>query len=185
MQIILSNFKLKLIAFVIIGTLFFTACKKEKSTDSKLNPNILFQVEYYNMAWAYTHLGIFIDENGNVLKYNLSNNYPNNWKRVDSLDYISSKDLLSNINFATIDSQINVDTLLQKATLIQATINGTLSDIQYLGADIGLHSYYCYYWDSNKNKYKRQLLFVTGDYQQYNTTAEAIELTEYLKTITF
>ncbi|MCK9312049.1 MAG: hypothetical protein M0P26_07200, partial [Bacteroidales bacterium] len=50
----------------------------------------------------------------------------------------------------------------------------------YNGADIGEMALYCYYWDRKKNKYKRQLLAVTGDYGQINTTSNAIQLTNYL-----
>lgn len=183
MQTIFLNIKFKLIIFLIIGTLFSTACKKDNCSNSKLDNDIYFQVEHINFAWGYTHIGAFIDKNGNILRYDLSNNLPNDWVYADSLGYISSSDLLSNINKAIIDSQINVDTLNMKAALISQTINGALSDIEYLGADVGQSGYYCYYWDSDKNKYKRQLLFETGDREQYNTNTQAVELTRYLKQI--
>lgn len=161
--------------------MIISSCEKSDinvdNQTQKLNLQILFQFEYINYAWGYSHSGWFIDNEGNVKGYNV----PNDWRIVDSLSYISKDDLIYNYNQTdTLYSQIDSIILNEKTRLIQNTLNGELSEINCHGADIGGFSLYCYFWDNMNSKHKRVLLARTGDCEQINTSTEAKELTEYL-----
>jgi hypothetical protein len=54
------------------------------------------------------------------------------------------------------------------------------SEIEHVGADIGIVNLYCYRWDKNRNLYKRLLLATGGDFIQYNLDPEARELTAWM-----
>lgn len=176
-KIVLINF-----VYLIIAFLTLSSCENdEDNTINKKNDNsdliVLFQYEYMNWAWGYSHSGWFIDNHGNVKGYNL----PDHWKWTDSLGYITYDSLIYNYNQSdTLYCQIDTTTLYEKSQLIDETINGNLSDLNCHGADIGGMALYCYSWDRIKYKYKRQLLAETGDCEQINTTPEAIQLTDYL-----
>ena len=167
---------LSLTCFIFVVFALFACDDYFKNGD---NPKslILFQYEYTNWAWGYSHSGWFIDNQGNVKGYNM----PDDWKWPDKSGYIAFDSLIFNYHQTdTLYFQIDILSLAEKTNLIKGAINGELSDKVYNGADIGKMALYCYYWDRKKNKYKKQLLAVTGDYGQINTTSNAIQLTNYL-----
>jgi hypothetical protein len=51
------------------------------------------------------------------------------------------------------------------------------------GADMGAFSYYCYWYDKAKGKYKQILLSQTGDWTISNTDVNAIKIDTWLKKV--
>ncbi len=170
----MKNLFLSLLLIVIL-------CSCNNNDDALIPVNedqlILFQFEYRNSAWGYQHSGWFIDNKGNVKEYNL----PTEWRWNNDSNFISKDSLAFNYAQAnTLIGNINLQELEDKKLLITATINGILSSKMCPGADMGSFSFYSYYWDASKKMYQKQLLNLTGDCEQYNTTIEAIELTAWL-----
>jgi len=186
-----AQFKISILMPFAVLIFLLVACEKENTgisdhddtstsdyDTSNTEATVLFQFEYLNFAWGFAHSGWFIDNKGEIRGYNS----PNDWKFVDSLGYITQDKLLLNYNQASTSlGQIDLDELLEKSQLIESTLNGELSERDCPGADIGSFSLHCYYWDSDKNKYKRQFLSMTGDCERINTADEAKELTNFLK----
>ena len=163
---------------LFVAIFLLSTCEKDELDQPDLY--VLFQYEYVNYAWGFSHNGWFIDNKGNIKGYKL----PEIWKGCDSLDYIAYDSLICNYNQTdTVLGQVDLETLFEKSAMIEKTLNGDLSEMDCHGADMGRLSFYCYYWDSVKKKYKRQFLSEEGDCEQYNTTSEAIDLTYYLKHI--
>lgn len=152
------------------------------SSDDNLPPVneeqlVLFQFEYINHAWGYQHNGWLIDNEGNVKEYNL----PDDWRWNHDSEFISKDSLEFNYyqTTATI-KQIEQNELNNQKALILATLNGSITEMVCPMADAGAFALYCYYWDESTNLYQRQLLNLTGDCQQHNTTQAAEILTEWL-----
>jgi len=167
-----------ILLFVIMSIVVVFSCKKEESekpADKRLK--VLVEFNYTNYAWAYTNHGWFIDSEGNKKAYDL----PEHWCLPDKSGYIEYDSLMSNYNQAdSLLCKINADTLMKVSAIIEHATNGTLSEMDCQGADIGSYSVYCYYWDNEKNMYKAQLLVLGGDCSQYNSSPEAEKILEYL-----
>ena len=177
------NTKLRFNPVILISLILFGfisgSCEKDEIKIKNSDLIVLFQYEYMNWAWGFSHAGWFIDNKGNVQKYVK----PENWIS-DSSGYYDYAGLISNYNQTiALIGQVDLEELNEKSALIVGTLNGQLSEIECHGADMGSLNYYCYSWDPEKKKFKRQLLSSGGDCEQINTTPEAIELTEYLKGI--
>lgn len=166
------------ILLLVFGLIILSSCSKDEE-NCKIGENIpvLFQYEQINFAWEYSHSGWFIDNYGNIRGFNL----PQSWSWPDSLGYISGKELIQNL-YQTDTTYLTIDIteLNEKAAMITGTINGAISDSINPKADAGLYSIYCFYWDSEKNMYKRQVLKTVGDIEFYNKESEAIELSDWL-----
>lgn len=142
---------------------------------------VLFQYEYINWAWGYQQHGWFIDNHGNRKKYDISQG--GEWKNTDSEGYISKEDLAFNYAKATeILQQIPRSVIVQNEQLISGAIDGSLSERESNGADMGAYVYFCYAWNDELQMYKKQLLALEGDWNQYNTNSQAKDLTHWLKT---
>lgn len=55
--------------------------------------DVLFQFEYINNTSVYSHWGIFVDANGNILIYNL----PEKWNFPKDDQILTQKELLQNV----------------------------------------------------------------------------------------
>ncbi len=180
MKNLLSSLSIAMIVF-LLPIVFVFGCSKENEADCCSSGfKVLFQYEYVNYAWGFTHQGWFLDSEGNVKNYSL----PENWKNGDDDGYISEDVLLWNYNQCdTVLLKVDLNVLAQKQSMIVETLEGALSEIDCMGADMGSYSYYAFYWDQHKDKYKRQLLSTSGDCSQSNISTAAKTLTTYLKSI--
>src|SRR4030042_6661602 len=148
------------LTYLILALITLSSCEKEDNKCDNSNLLVLFQYDYFNNAWGYVHIGWFVDKKGNVKGYH----YPDDWKWTDSAGYIAYDSLIYNYNQTdTLYGQIDIVTLWKKSNLICGTLNGELSDLECPGRDMGQMILSCYYWDSEKNKYKRQFLATKGD----------------------
>lgn len=143
---------------------------------------VLFESNYVNHAWGYQHNGWFLDNHGKIRKYDMPDR--DKWNLPDDDGFISKEDLAENFELAnTLVREISRSTVRQKADLIAGTLDGELSERSNRGADMGGRGWYCYFWDADKEMYKRQMLAVTGDWHQFNTAPDAQALLQWLQTI--
>jgi hypothetical protein len=145
-----------------------------------IDQKYLFDIYSVNFSWGYHLVGTFIDDQGHVVRYDHSFE---RWEAEDfgnlaeaELDekFISPQDTLAVIDPAT---------LLDKFQKIRAAGRGELSERVQSGYDMGGSSYVCYWYDEEQERYVRVLLSLTGDFTQTNLSDEAIELTNWLRSV--
>lgn len=170
---------LSIIGFLIIS---LTNCDPipDDIETTTLKQRIYFQYEYVNYAWGYQHAGWLIDSSGNVLCYDK----PENWYSTDSLGFITSAEMDSNI-FKTDSVCYTIDktTLIDKTGPIKNVSKGVISDPIHEMYDAGIESYYGFTYNEETKKYKKVLLKQIGDFRIDNSASEAVELYEWLDTI--
>lgn len=143
---------------------------------------VLFEADYVNHAWGYRHNGWFLDNHGNINKYDMPDR--EEWNTPDNDGYISKEDLAANYALATtLAGEVSRGMVRQQENLIAGTINGEMSDPVNRAADMGGFGWYCYSWDADKEMYKRQTLGLTGDWEQFNLAPDAQALLKWLQTI--
>ncbi len=161
---------------------FWISCDKENNDTNNFtnNQRIYFQYDYINHAWGYQHSGWLIDSTGNVYCYNK----PTNWFNVDSLGYISSLEMDSNImKIDSICYTIYRNELNNKISLISNSSKGEISEPIHEMYDAGGAKFSGFLYNSKTKKYKQVLLKQTGDFRIDNSSTESVELYEWLKSI--
>ena len=166
-------FHLLLIAFVL------ASCNKSLNHEDIVQP-VLFEYEYVNHSWVYTHNGWMIDENGDVRGFNL----PDNWTFPDADGYISKDDLKENLaNTDTIFHTVNKDKMLNYFASRNKLLLGEVDTSDTMMADAGMSVMYVYVWNSNKELYKRKLLKSKGDFQLTNNSVKTKETVDWLESV--
>lgn len=161
----------KIILPFLILSLF--SCKKQTQNNYSAK-TIILEAEYINFAWGYQHSSIIIDSNGFIHKYGNTNPDNHDWKPTDNLGYISEVDLQNNLNLCSVlVNTLNLDTIRQCISLIPQVTTNDLTSKENVGADGGSTLFYCYVWNADKQKYKRQFLAECGDNRQLNNDASA------------
>jgi len=151
-------------------------CKDETPTD--ISQPVLFEYEFINHAWVYTHMGWLIDAEGNVLGYNL----PGNWNEVDAEGYIGKSEVIENLSqtdtmYFKVDNQELLENAKHRFDLPGARVD--TSD-QYM-ADAGIGVLYVYVWDTEVEKYNRVLLASRGDIRMTNTHPKVKSIVSWLE----
>ena len=145
-----------------------------------INQIFLFEVEYINFAWGYQHYGFNIDIKGNVHRYEIDStlDFPLDTNEFSKIQLYEK--FIQNAKYMyKIDKEIISDT----KKLIFNAMGGGYSDTVEVGNDMGSTSYNCYYFDDKNEKYIRTILSVEGDRQYHNTTIEAKEIVDWLRTV--
>jgi|WetSurMetagenome_2_1015567.scaffolds.fasta_scaffold104495_2 hypothetical protein len=175
---------MRLTYIIIIWTLVISglvSCQKKDNSISEVFPNtnqlVLFQVEYSNYAWGYSHNGIIIDSSGNVGYFK----YPKNWHDMDSLGYISESEMNDNLSqIDTIYLTVDKNTLLRNFNLVQYAAEGEISIPESTGADMGETVYSAFIYDPVSRKYKQVLINQFGDWSRNNKSREANQILHWL-----
>ena len=147
--------------------------------DSEPN-NLIFQSEYTNYAWGYNHNGWIMDSSGKVNRFQKKAA----WVFPDSLGYVSAVDMQK--NFSACDSvmaQISSTDFTLYAQKATSCASGPMSKATNTMADAGEHIYAFYLYEPGRNRYKRVILDMTGDWSQQNLAAKSKEIVEWMKTI--
>ncbi len=152
------------------------SCTKETNPDDITQP-VLFEYEYLNHAWIYTHFGWMIDSKGDLVGFQ----NPKHWVHPDNDGYISKDDLIANLNqqdttFFSVDLYKALDYFEDRFDMLSTDLD--TSDV-YM-ADAGIGGLYVYVWDSNKELYKKQLLESSGDFSVRNTKPKVDGLVKWL-----
>jgi len=163
---------------VLLPVLLLGGCQKT-NLRIKSDQIIFFEFERHNYAWVFQHNGWMIDNSGKIFGYNL----PDAWTLPDSAGYISETGLEMNLSQTDtlFNYQIGTSELSQKIKLIPWAAKGKLSERKQVMSDAGVGGFYCYVWDGSKNKYKKVLLEIKGDWEQTNLSYEAHTLVTWLK----
>lgn len=148
------------------------ACRKEVAPGTITQP-VVFEYEFINSAWIFTHFGWMIDENGGVHQYTRHDE----WKVENAEGFITKGDLQFNLNLTdTTLFQVDKDQLLAFFDERFEVLNTELDTADQHMADSGQGALYIYVWDSQKASYKKQLLASKGDLElsPKNTTAQGM-----------
>jgi hypothetical protein len=169
--------------FILFGLcaigICFSSCEKESKIDNSVVHGY-FQYSYVNHAWGKTHSGWIIDKYGNVKSYN----NPQKWNEPDSLGYITEEQLIDNLSYCNLNiNTISSSNLTKYNSLVESASKGKLSNAKPGGNDMGIMSYYCYWYDTAKGKYKQILLSQDGDWSLTNSDYNAIKIDTWMKTI--
>ena len=167
-----------ILAISVLGMVVFGCKKSEVNTD--ITQAVLFEYEYVNHAWIYTHMGWMIDENGEVKGFTS----PGNWKFTDDEGYISKEDLESNLSQTdTCYFAISKDDILNHFNERFDLLNGRIDTSDTFMADAGIGGLYVYVWNQQMNKYKKQVLATSGDISVTNSHHKAGTIISWLKGI--
>jgi hypothetical protein len=175
---------MKLTNIILIGIFLISglvSCEWKDNSTNEVFPNsnqlILFQVEYTNYAWGYSHSGIFIDSSGNVGYFS----YPKNWHSIDTSGYISESEMNNNISqIDTIYLTVDKNILLKNFNLVQYAAEGEISKPSSSGADMGETVYSSFLYDQVSKKYKHVLINQFGDWSRINKSPQATQILQWL-----
>lgn len=169
--------------FVCLFSLLMIACSKDKNDRfdhlecTRSNTHVLFQSDYENNAWTYTHTGWFIDCQGNCRSYDL--NKDSEWHNDDNI--LNPDELKQNYQHTTISfHQVDLEELNEMYSLAIMAENGTLENVLPHMADAGIQKYSSYRYNENNNYYKKILLHQEGDFNIINHHPNVITLKEWL-----
>ena len=182
----MKHYKLlwRVIILVLLLAVFSASCNTDTTvTESQIAPpgqKFLFVVWYDNCAWGYENTGMYIDRNGNVYSYDLSDrdprseNYPvgGPYSEVWLEDKFSAK--------RQYIETIDIETLDQMFLLVEPASLGTLTDPKGTGGDMGETRYIAFLYDDDNGDYREVLLYKTGDCTIENTSSEAPILRDWL-----
>lgn len=164
---------------ILILGLVLVSCEKEYSTTIPYHG--FFQFSHESYAFIRQEGGWIIDKNGNLCTY--SN--PQNWNYPDSQGYISEQQLLQNLSKCTVSGyNISYEDLLKYNAKVPSAVAGKMSEGISMGADIGGYANICYWYDESKGMYKQVILSQWGDWRQYNTSKQARNIDQWLRSIT-
>ena len=169
------NLMYKTIISILILAIVIVSCKKEDLNE--FNQPVLFEYEYINHAWLYTHKGWMMDEEGNVRGFKL----PEEWNNPDEKGYITKQELVDNLEQAdTLYTTVDESDLLNHFNNrfdMQGAITDT-SDV--IMADAGIGTLYVYVWDEEVEKYEKVLLASKGDLSVTNMNSSAKSAVSWL-----
>lgn len=159
--------------------LMFSSCYKEVEPND-INQAVVFEYEFENHAWIYTHFGWMIDENGDVKGYTRTDD----WNSADENGFISKNDLISNLGMTdTLYFNTDKDKFVDFFEDRFEVLNGTIDTAEQHTADAGVGAMYIYVWDTDKEMYKKQLLASRGDLNTTNQSAPVDSMIKWLKEI--
>jgi hypothetical protein len=164
---------------LILCILLLISCEKQEVGDTFPNAHqlILFQVEYINYAWGFSHSGFLIDSSGVVTKFK----YPLNWHHPDSTGYISVSEMEDNIRqLDTISFSVNKTAVLKYFSMLENISKGELIIPPYRAYDAGTTDFSGFLFDSNRQQYKHVLIKREGDRPIVNNSPEAEEVFQWL-----
>ena len=169
--------KMKFAIGLVLMWIMATGCEKEYY-DAPVNQPVFFEYRYLNNAWGVADNGWLIDSEGRQRGFN----FPEDYRWPDSTGHLTLDDLEYNLG--------QTDTLLhsfsqkdfEKHTrLIRGAAEGILSESRARGADMGASRLSCYAYDQKTGTYEYVLLAAMGDWEQFNQSAEAEKLVDWMK----
>ncbi len=170
----------KILAFLTFLALAATACEDDEFRISYVKQPVLFQVEYVNYAWGYSHSGIIIDSAGNVRHFNL----PETWHSPDSTGYLSEHDMNQNLAQAGEPLiMVGKDTLMHYFRKLDGAASGKLSDPYSRMFDAGETVYSGFFYSPLERKYRMILVKRQGDWCVDNYSREADEIYRWLTSV--
>ncbi len=172
--------------FLAVAFIFLAGCfqindfgRAEIDPPMLVSP-LIFQSEYTNHAWGYSHFGWMMDGSGIVKRF--QKNAP--WVVPDSLGYISDKDMQKNLNVCdSLLEHVASGELVYYTSKALTCVDGPLTNPRLTGADMGEHIYAFYRYEADRKRYKRVILSMTGDWSRENLAPNSKEVVDWMKTI--
>jgi hypothetical protein len=166
------------IHYLVFFVLSIMGCEKINDSYPNENQLVLFQVEYINYAWGYSHHEILIDSSGNVRYFK----YPNSWHQPDTAGYITESDMNENIQqLDSVSLTIENDILFKYFSILKGASEGHLSHLVNRMFDAGTTIYSGYLFDSIMKEYKHVLIKQWGDWSIENNSPEAEKIYRWLE----
>ncbi|HAP37063.1 MAG TPA: hypothetical protein DCQ28_14475 [Bacteroidetes bacterium] len=171
--------QIRIFLVVVIITLF--SCRDSIiSSETQSLGKIVFESEYINYVWGYSHNGKYAGEDGKVYSYDLAKS---NIQWEDNSDgYYSEDELISKYHhFDTLRSEIPNDTIQWAFNLALLVDPNACSDTTRYGADMGSITNSVYLYRAEKKKFQKIVLDQEGDWRWHNTSEGAIELMRLIR----
>jgi hypothetical protein len=166
------------IFLTLIITLLICNCKKNTSINQK--QAILFQVDYVNYAWGYSHNGFFIDNEGNILVYK----NPQNWIFPDKDFVLSSSQVAANVECCKkTGEKISHEELIKFAGYIKNISSSKVTAKKNVAADAGSLQFICYMFTESSGIYKGSIIKMEGDFTCENLNFYTKKVSIWLKNI--
>lgn len=170
--------------YILLAVIIFTGkgCEEMLHANEQLpDQEYFFLYEYINFAWGYQHNGWLMDSAGTARYFEV----PEKWM-VPSTDaaieipgienYVSRAD--------SVITKVDRSVLIRKAQLIDAAAKGKFTDPENVMADAGSWSYYALQYDRDSETCERILLKQDGDWEIENLSEAAMELYDWMQSIT-
>ena len=153
-----------------------TGCEKPECECPEEQP-VYFQYHYVNHAWGYQERGWLIDKQGNVRYFES----PEGFRLPDSTGMISLQDLEYNLSQAdSLLTTMESEELNAYIAYIPGSAAGDIGEKSQVAADAGASVLSCYLYDEEADAYRYVFLAMSGDWEQFNLSAEAGILVDWL-----
>lgn len=158
-----------------------TGCNS-KDTDSANNEiklgKYVFAVVFENNAWSEQKKGIYIDKDGQLYRYDISNMQLNSILDENNLSSAQMDTYFS----VTPNLEENISSQVMTANVVklQQAKSGTLAAETSECNDAGTYVYLGFEYNQALDSYTPISLYRTGDFRQENTQAQALELKAWL-----
>lgn len=173
-------FFLAVVLISLIGCFQINDFGRQEVDPPMLGSQLIFQSEYTNHAWGYSHFGWMMDGSGIVKRF--QKNAP--WVFPDSLGYVSEKDMQKNLNVCdSLLEHVASNELLHYTAKALTCVDGPMTNPKMTMADAGEHIYAFYRYEADRKRYKRVILSMVGDWSQENLAPNAKEVVDWMKTI--
>ncbi|MFQ5568689.1 MAG: hypothetical protein ACE5G0_03380 [Rhodothermales bacterium] len=165
----------------LLAALLLSGCDASSpGSDPPIVQTILFEVEYVNFAWVPTWQGLYIDRQGSVYRYDLSDE---DTMPVPRETYTEEELLEKYSHHKERIGQVDAEVLATHYALIRAAGEGALSEPVYRCADAGVVAFRAFRYDATTEHYTPVLLQQEGDVAQANRSASAQALVSWLRTV--
>ena len=177
----MKNFILSAVLLTFLaGCIQVNEFVREEVDPPMLGRPLIFQVEYTNHAWGYSHNGWMMDGSGLVKRF--QKDAP--WVFPDSLGYISETDMQKNLNVCdSVLEHISYYELSRYSSKAISCVDGPMTTPKNTMADAGEHIYAFYRYEADRKRYKRVVLSMTGDWSQENLAPNAKEIVDWMMNI--
>jgi hypothetical protein len=153
---------IKLLSIIIL-LLTLSSCQKIYNVSK--SQDVLFQFEYIDSVGLFSHWGIFVDVNGNILTYN----QPEKWNFPGNDQILTQKDLLENVaQCKGTTKKIPAEELQKYINCIDNMAASKVSLQKKARTGFGTSSYYCYQFSENSSTYKRTIIKSKGEFRCEN-----------------
>ena len=162
--------------FSIVMILALGACDKQVDLEDPGLQPVLFEYEFTNYAWVYSHYVWMINGDGQIIGYK----QPKQWNQ-DRLGLISKADLKSNLEQCdTVFGESDQSDMLNYYAKRYAFAEQKLDTGDIFMADAGIGVLYVYIWENDLQKYRKVVLASRGDLQLTNTHHDTRGAVNYL-----
>jgi hypothetical protein len=159
-----------------VAVILATGCERPECGCPEDQP-VYFQYHYINYAWGYQERGWLIDGDGKVRYFE----NPDGFRLPDSAGMMSMKDLEFNLSQTdSVITTVEPEELDEYITYIPGAAEGEIGAKKNIAADAGGSVLSCYLYDQEKDAYRYVFLAMSGDWEQFNLSAEAGILVDWL-----